>query len=284
MRRLLIVFLVGATAAFVLPNESPQAHFAVIAGLQPGGDYLTYTPSSDSPAPLLQAATNSSRLRLGRQLYYRDWVAESGPNGLLGGPGFDARSCADCHVETALNDDQVVPRIARTVAGTQVEIAWTEKEVVLAGGERIRLRKPDATLEKDGIREPMALRAPPVLFGWGLLENADKEFLQHFDDPDDRNGDGISGRMIADQDGAVAILGWNNSHSSVRDQVAAALLADIGVTSDSAALRRSRLRNSTRSPTTYDFSPFPIDGQYRRAGDRIFLGSPVAQTATRPWS
>lgn len=76
--------------------------------------------------------------------------------------------------------------------------------------------------------------APPVI-GLGLLEAIPAEAVIAAADPDDRDGDGISGRanLVWDQISGTVVLGrfgWKASQPSVVQQTAAALHEDLGVT------------------------------------------------------
>ena len=78
-------------------------------------------------------------------------------------------------------------------------------------------------------------RVAPAVFGLGLLEAVDEEDIVARADPDDRDGDGISGRVNRVWDtaaGAVRLgrFGWKANTASLRDQTAAALIGDMGIT------------------------------------------------------
>jgi len=65
----------------------------------------------------------------------------------------------------------------------------------------------------------------------GLLQAIPEEDILGLADPDDSDGDGISGRpnLVA---GALGRFGWKANVTTVEHQVAAAFLGDIGITSD----------------------------------------------------
>lgn len=79
-------------------------------------------------------------------------------------------------------------------------------------------------------------RVAPPLFGMGLLESIpDREILANAD-PDDRNGDGISGKPnhvwdIATQQTTLGRFSWKANQPSIIQQSADAFRNDIGVTS-----------------------------------------------------
>jgi CxxC motif-containing protein (DUF1111 family) len=79
-------------------------------------------------------------------------------------------------------------------------------------------------------------RVAPAVIGLGLLEAIPEEKLLELADPDDEDGDGISGRVnrvwdAANEEVTVGRFGWKAEQPSVRQQSAGAFLGDIGVTS-----------------------------------------------------
>lgn len=84
----------------------------------------------------------------------------------------------------------------------------------------------------------LSLRLPPSLIGMGLLEAIPEATLERLADPQDRDGDGISGRVARVARGeagaggplAVGRFGWKASQPSLHAQNAAALREDLGVT------------------------------------------------------
>ena len=231
--------------------------------LQPGGQYLTYDPEAAYLHSLVEVFDPQHRQASGKAIFYRDWLTVSDGVTSAAGPDYDQSTCSACHVETARRADfdagAVTPLIARpvTAAGRQrygqqinvrrhgsgapeatVLVDYVHKTFTYPDGETRVLEMPvGRAVGNNGNAIPVGLRAAPLLFGWGLLERVDPTMIAHFDDAGDRNGDGISGRIVhVDRDGTnmdtnVAILGWKNSHSSLRAQIAAALANDMGVIS-----------------------------------------------------
>lgn len=79
-------------------------------------------------------------------------------------------------------------------------------------------------------------RIAPAIFGVGLLEAISEADIRAQADPDDLDGDGISGRVSIVWDvseGAYVLgrFGWKASTPTVRQQAAGAFHADIGITS-----------------------------------------------------
>src|SRR5690606_518651 len=76
--------------------------------------------------------------------------------------------------------------------------------------------------------------APPV-YGLGLLEAIPAATLEALADPEDRDGDGVSGRVhrvrdVATGELAIGRFGWKATQPSIRGQTADAFLNDIGIT------------------------------------------------------
>ena len=79
-------------------------------------------------------------------------------------------------------------------------------------------------------------RIAPALIGLGLLEAISEQDILAHADPDDRDGDGISGRPNRVWDRRAGTLklgrfGWKAGEPTVEQQSASAFLADMGITS-----------------------------------------------------
>jgi len=243
-------------------RESVAESMIELDPLAPGGTYLTVTvdPADDWPAPALIG--HAPPEEPGRRLFYRNWLAKERNGKPLAGPGLDDATCAGCHIEMARAGDRTLDyaplliarpvsepgrqvlgaqvhrfRVANQAAAARLEIEYVSSPFRYPDGTMRRLRSPHAhAVSPDGRRFPVALRAAPLLFGWGLLERVDREMLAHFHDPDDRDGDGISGRMARTKEGAIGLLGWKAGHAELRAQIGTALAHDMGVTSESACM------------------------------------------------
>lgn len=121
-----------------------------------------------------------------------------------------------------------------------IEMEQTEQAGVFGDGTSFRLMEPRYTLRTPTGREPAppvsGARVAPHMIGLGLLEAVPGEVLERLADPTDRNGDGISGRIHWVEDrrrGGLAIgrFGWKATQPTVEQQVAAAFVHDLGITS-----------------------------------------------------
>ncbi|MDX8532718.1 di-heme oxidoredictase family protein [Mesorhizobium sp. VK25A] len=121
----------------------------------------------------------------------------------------------------------------------RMRVDYQEQEVTLGDGTVVSLRKPSYTIENLGYGPldahiTLSPRLTPPMIGLGLIEQiAPADILAHAD-PDDRDGDGISGRpnIVRDElSGAVTLgrFGWKAQTASIRQQAADAFAADIGI-------------------------------------------------------
>ncbi len=134
--------------------------------------------------------------------------------------------------------NQALPGV---IAEGQAVIRFTEVIRTLKGGEQISLHKPALTIEQLGYGELAAnvqtsVRMAPMLTGLGLLEAVPEEQLLAWADPEDANGDGISGRAnrvwdVSKQSDVLGRFGWKAEQPSLRQQAASALHADLGISS-----------------------------------------------------
>jgi CxxC motif-containing protein (DUF1111 family) len=203
------------------------------------------------------ADLDSSRLeafRVGRALFGKRWTLEEGL-----GPAYDARSCLICHprggggrpAEVGRSPAENASMVVRLPQGDhaygrqlqrrfgddqpgegQVSLAYDQSRFIFADGEAVTLRTPRYQLTGMkhgplGVR-PTVVIAPKVA-GVGLLEAVPEASLRAGADPDDRNGDGVSGRLAVTEDGRIGRFGWRAEAVSVEDQAARAFALDMGL-------------------------------------------------------
>jgi len=105
----------------------------------------------------------------------------------------------------------------------------------LAGGEIVEMQKPVYAF-KGPVPAQFSVRQAPQVIGMGLLEAVDEATILERADPDDRDGDGVRGVpnwSIDPETGEKHLgrFGWKAGKGSVRQQIAGALMLDMGVTS-----------------------------------------------------
>lgn len=119
-----------------------------------------------------------------------------------------------------------------------IRLRWKAVRGRYPDGTKYRLRKPRLTFTIPGVnprRVVHSLRMTPPNIGMGLLEAIPDETLLALSDPDDRDSDGISGRvnLVPDREtGQLAIgrFGFRASHPTAKQQTAAAFFHDMGLT------------------------------------------------------
>lgn len=220
------------------------------------------------PLPNLQGERRAPFF-VGNSFFNQNWVAApastAGRDGL--GPLFNSRSCSTCHFKdgrsAAPAEDQPFtttilrislpgpagepvpdPVYGGQIQGSALPEVTPEAEVRVAyetvtgtfpDGEEYSLRRPDYRLENPGygpVSNDLLIspRIAPAVTGLGLLESVPESILLEMADPEDRDQDGISGRVNRVRDGAVGRFGWKAEQATVTGQVAAAFQGDMGLT------------------------------------------------------
>ncbi|MHA6691098.1 di-heme oxidoreductase family protein [Devosia sp. A449] len=210
------------------------------------------------------------QFKLGNALFRKIWVSSpsstQASDGL--GPLFNARGCQSCHLKDGRGHppfegqaENVSMFLRLSVAdgtgdptyGTQLGdfavpglkaegrmvIDYADRPVTLGDGTIVTLRAPSYSIADlnygplaDGVM--LSPRIAPPMIGLGLVEQIPPEDILALADPDDADGDGISGRanwVIAPETGERTLgrFGWKAGAASVRSQSASAFAGDIGM-------------------------------------------------------
>ena len=192
------------------------------------------------------------------------------------GPNFNARSCAACHPRDGRGrppeseeepflglllrlsipgenshggpkpvegyGDQLQPfGILGVPAEANPSVTYKEIEGTYGDGTPYTLLEPVYTLNDPAYGDfpddmMVSPRIAPQVIGLGLLEAIPEDRLETLEDPEDRDGDGISGRInrvwdIRAGEHRPGRFGWKGDQPTVEQQVAGAFLGDIGITS-----------------------------------------------------
>ena len=174
------------------------------------------------------------------------WTAQVGKLG----PTYVARSCNTCHLK---NGRAIPPSPGAELTGYIFKVGDANSDTHPTLGAVIQSEGPNGegrvdlsgwTEEEDGLRRPQytfsgatperfSARVSPPLVGIGLLEAIPEEAIALHADPDDADGDGISGRMHIVRDPAgvnrLGRFGWKAGQPTVRAQTASAFRTDMGV-------------------------------------------------------
>ena len=182
----------------------------------------------------------------GKALFEKNWItapaSTAASDGL--GPYYNARSCQQCHPGggRGSRDASLVLHINDPVYGQQLQ----------------KFAVPGLSLEAEVVIEPLAqqpnspplyridlpsagpmenpsfsARVAPALQTMAILEAIPESAITAMADADDKDDDGISGRVnsVTDSSGATSIgrFGWKASQTTLEDQVARALSLDLGI-------------------------------------------------------
>ncbi|MGC7891401.1 di-heme oxidoredictase family protein [Vibrio anguillarum] len=123
----------------------------------------------------------------------------------------------------------------------QIQIAYQEVAVAFMDGHQVMLRKPNLKITELGYGDmhpdtQFSARVAPPMIGLGLLESIADASLLAMADPEDSDGDGISGKVnrvwdVEKKDFAIGRFGWKAGQPSLMQQNAAAFNGDLGLTS-----------------------------------------------------
>ena len=192
------------------------------------------------------------------------------------GPLFNARSCSGCHFKDGRGrpplevDEQFLSMLLRLGVGERgphgeplpepsygdqlqpfaingvlpegtPSVTYREVAGSYADGAAFTLLEPSYAISELalGPLDPKLVISPrvaPAVSGLGLLEAIPAERLKTLEDPEDADGDGISGKVqwVWDAGASARVIGrfgWKAEQPTVRQQSAGAFLGDIGITS-----------------------------------------------------
>ncbi|MBO1519688.1 di-heme oxidoredictase family protein [Oceanisphaera pacifica] len=123
----------------------------------------------------------------------------------------------------------------------KVNIHYHTHNVTLNDGTQVELRDPTVNITQLGYGDLnpntlLSARIAPPMIGLGLLEAISETDLLAKEDPNDANGNGISGRAnrVWDNQASTTVIGrfgWKAGQPSLRQQNASAFAGDMGITS-----------------------------------------------------
>lgn len=203
------------------------------------------------------------------------------PEGLPGGglgPLYMRSSCSACHRGTGRGiipesadasliggavylgkphlayGTEIHPRSVPPVAHEgDASLVWEVGEGAFLDGETFSLRAPTVTVSRENygtVPKDLSLRIAPPLWGLGLLEAVPDIEILSWADPEDLNGDGVSGRpnFVSDPLFGGTVLGrfgWKADRSSVSSMNAWSAMTFMGLTS-------SQYQSEPCAPTQVD--------------------------------
>ena len=248
-RRLIAALAIGVGVVVVALGLNGQPDPQLAAGAMTVANRTS--ASFEQPAGGLNAS-ELARHAKADLVFDRTHVPMSGRAGAGLGPQFVAQSCIACHVRNgrgrAIPGESLVRVVLEAGLGPQIQdkaVLGAEPEAVVSVRWRpvrrgdATLRAPDVTATNPAGAElntslDRSLRVAPPLLGLGLLEAVPEHTITALADPEDADGDGISGRahwlIAADGERRLGRFGWKAIAASVRDQSADAYREDMGLT------------------------------------------------------
>jgi len=248
-RRLVVALAVGVVVIVVALGLNGQPNPQQAAGAMTVANRTSV--SFEQPAGGLSPA-ELARHDAADLVFDRTHVPISGRLGAGLGPQFVAQSCMACHVRNgrgrAIPDESLVRVVLQAGLGPQIQdkaVLGAEPEATVTVRWRpvrlgdATLRAPDVVATSPAGAEldaefARSLRVAPPLLGLGLLKAVPQKAIAAMADPDDADGDGISGRAhwLTDLDGERRLgrFGWKAITASVRDQSVDAYREDMGLT------------------------------------------------------
>src|SRR5204862_2600333 len=145
------------------------------------------------------------RFAQGKVVFDSNFTPETGL-----GPLFNSTGCGECHEDPAKGGTGDEVEVHATAFKNRVYDPLVEE-----GGFVIQQHTTPALKQALGIdSEPFppaatarARRTTPVIFGRGLLDLVPDSVILSYADPDDKNHDGISGRVNRNVDGRIGRFG-----------------------------------------------------------------------------
>lgn len=159
-----------------------------------------------------------------RRLFDREFRVSEG----VGAPRFNGDSCRACHFDPVLGGSG--PRDVNVLRYGAVDPDGQYMEP--AAGSILHRQSVafDAGIAAESGMTLFELRQTPHLFGAGLVEGIPTSAIEAAADPDDTNGDGISGRVATLPDGRIGRFGWKAQVPSLLEFVRDAASSELGLT------------------------------------------------------
>ena len=181
-----------------------------------------------SPLPGITPA-EMELFRMGLEDFLEVETAEDGL-----GPAFNGTSCAVCHSVPAIGGISTMTEIR---AGHRDE---SGRFTALNGGTLYQLFSTPShrcQVQLPAEANVIARRMPIPVFGAGLVEAIPDEAIVALEDPDDRDGDGISGRAARIKDVAtgqmrIGRFGWKAQQATLLAFAGDAYRNEMGITND----------------------------------------------------
>lgn len=183
------------------------------------------------PSRELSAEEEAAFLK-GRALFDRDFSFDKGVGGMAGpdgGPRFNGDSCRACHFDPVIGG--AGPRGVNVMRhGVVVNDTFTASSDAPNTILHKEIHVDSAPIRPAEDVNVFEMRQTPPLFGLGLVDLIPEADIIAHEDPDDADGDGISGRAHILADGRLGRLGWKAQVPSLAEFIRDAMGAELGIT------------------------------------------------------
>lgn len=252
-------FASSMSPATSLPREKlPAFHAGKALANQPWIKAPTTTTARDGLGPLYNARTClACHINGGRGLLPTNdnILAASVLRLSISGTDVDAQAGITAHpvygdqmqVRSVALADQLALTPEQVGAGAEEEapaeakvyLHWLESDFIYPDGASVTLREPKPLIQSLGYgalgnNVALSLRNAPAIHGVGLIELIPDASIESLEDPEDRDGDGISGRQNlvwnrSESRTAPGRFGWKANLPDLAHTVAAAFAKDLGI-------------------------------------------------------
>lgn len=222
----------ASAAAYVAASDADQAAVLTflesLGGHNPGGSHFTsfepQVPEAGAHGGPVEGLTEAEHERWleGRELFDRDADPVDGL-----GTTFNADSCRACHQDPVLGGAGGADTSVLRIGTWHEDGSFSSLATPALPRSTLPTELPMRLPAEVNVVEP---RQPPTLLGVGLLEAVPEADILALADPDDLDGDGISGRARVLSDGRLGRFGWKAQIPTLDDFAADALLNELGIT------------------------------------------------------
>lgn len=163
------------------------------------------------------------RFRRGRALFDRDFAVARGL-----GPLFNGDACRACHFDPVIGGSGPADVNVMRHGIIDENGQFTAPSIgTMASRHGTRYGERTAIDESANFFEP---RQTPALFGLGMIERIPRETILAQADPDDANGDDISGRAHILSDGRLGRMGWKANVPDLAEFARDGMSNELGIT------------------------------------------------------
>ena len=219
--------------------------------------------------------TQLSQFEQGKTAFLRVFSAQDGLGPLF---NINGTSCGECHEDPVAGGvgNEVETHATRFVAPSSCDPLFEEGGPVIQQDATPLLRAKGILKEEIPSQATgQAQRSSPPLFGFGLIDAIPEKSILAYEDPNDSDHDGISGRANRTIDGRVGKFGRKAAVATLFEFNAGAFPAEMGVTTPLSP--REETLNGHAVPPDTDPAPDPEISQMdiQRVTDFIrFLAPP----------